>query len=122
MKIHLILITVVALFIGDVSAKPAGCPCSPCTCSPCSCGGGGGKHHDHARVGVGATVDLSGVGRRKAEADPFAVSSESSTTSRTEEKKAKKQPKESSSGNAFSGIQLTGEKAKTVTIADTNKP
>ena len=58
---------------------------------------------------------MSGVGRRKAEADPFA---DSSSTSRTEEKKGKKPPKESSSGNAFSSIQLTGEKAKDVKVAD----
>lgn len=67
------------------------------------------------------SVDLSGVGRRKAEADPFAVPVESSSTSsRSEGKKTAKKPaKEStSSGNAFTNIKLTGEKAKDVKVAD----
>lgn len=88
-----------------------------------SCGHGKGAKSEksdergHGRVGVGVNVDLGGVGRRKAEADPFAVPVESSTTSRSEGKKAKKPVKESGSGNTFAHIQLTGEKAK-----DENNP
>ena len=65
---------------------------------------------------------MGGVGRRKAEADPFAVPSEaSSTSSRSEEKKTKKPARESGSGNAFANIKLTGENAKDIKLADAAK-
>src|SRR5436309_1927531 len=49
--------------------------------------GNGGQSHGGARagVGVGANVDLGGIGQRRPEADPFAVSGGIST-SRTQEK------------------------------------
>src|SRR6516162_4733388 len=74
--------------VRDLAANPAGCPCSPCKCGSCHCGGGGGggggnkhhdehhEHHDHGHggaAGVGGSVDLSGVGQRQREPDPFAV-------------------------------------------------
>jgi hypothetical protein len=119
MKIAAIFITIGSLLIGNVLASPPGCPCSPCTCSPCHCGGG---HHEHARFGVGASVDLGGVGHRQREADPFAVPSESSSTaSRSEAKKTKKPAKESSSGNAFANVKLTGPDAKDIKLADAAK-
>ena len=115
MKIAAVFVTIGFLLIGDVLAKPAGCPCSPCSCSPCHCGGGGGKHHhDHARVGVGATVDLSGVGRRKAEADPFAVSGGSPTSETHEKPKTKKKEASSTKDNPFTDVKLTGNQAKEV--------
>jgi hypothetical protein len=115
MKIAAVFVTIGSLLIGDVLAKPAGCPCSPCSCSPCHCGGGGGKHHhDHARVGVGATVDLSGVGRRKAEADPFAVSGGSAISETHEKSKTKKKETSSTKDNPFTDVKLTGNQAKEV--------
>src|SRR5256885_8167454 len=80
--------------VPSAPAKTAGCPCSPCKCSPCTCGGGGksssgGKHHDHgggASVGVGVDVDLSGVGHRTREADPFAAGGGDKPIAHTEEK------------------------------------
>lgn len=131
MKTGFIMVASVALFIGDALAKPPGCPCSPCACGSCSCGGGG-RHHDRTRVGAGVNIDLSGLGRRKAEADPFAVPVESSSTSQGgekrarsasqgEEKKIGKKAKESGPGNLFAGIQLTGRQAKDVTAESTTK-
>jgi hypothetical protein len=95
-------------FTGDILAKPAGCPCSPCTCSPCTCGG----HHDHARIGAAVNVDLSGVGRRQSEADPFAVSSGSTTSETHEKSKTKKKETSVVKGNPFTGVKLTGSQAK----------
>jgi hypothetical protein len=105
----------------DASAKTAACPCSPCKCSPCTCGGGGkgGKHHDRhghehgGSVGVGGTVDLGGVGQRKREPDPFAVSGGGSTTSHTQEKhRTKTKAHEVTTTNPFTEIKLTGKEAK----------
>jgi hypothetical protein len=108
------------VFAGAAPANPSGCSCSPCTCSPCHCGGS--HHRDRARVGVGVGVDLGGVGRRRAEADPFAVPIESSSTSsRNEGKKTKKPAKESGAGNAFANIKLTGPDAKDTKLADASK-
>ena len=104
-------------FTGDISAKPAGCPCSPCTCSPCTCGG----HHDHARVGVGVNVDLGGVGHRQTEADPFAVSGGSTTSETHEKSKTKKKETSVVKDNPFTGVKLTGNQAKEVT-ALSNSP
>jgi hypothetical protein len=111
-----------ALCLSTTSApgKTASCPCSPCKCSPCTCGGsgksGGGKHHDHhgddhgSSVGVGGTVDLGGVGQRKAEADPFAASG--GTTSYTAPDKPKKKEKSAGKSDPFANVELTGARAK----------
>ena len=115
---------------GNIFGKTAGCPCSPCTCSPCTCGGGGskggsskhhddsGKHHDrdrehghHGGIGVGGTVDLSGVGQRHAEPDPFAVGGGSAPVAHTEQKH-KPKTSETPTANLFSDVHLTGEQAK----------
>ena len=62
------------------------------------------------------------MGRRRAEADPFAVPIESSSTSsRSEGKKTKKPAEESGSGNAFANIKLTGQDAKDIKLADASK-
>jgi hypothetical protein len=110
MKTVLISFAVVVLFIGDAIAKPAGCPCSPCSCSPCSCGG----HHDRARVGVGVNVDLGGVGRRRTEADPFAVSGGSAISETHEKSKTKKKEASGTKDNPFTDVKLTGNQAKEV--------
>jgi hypothetical protein len=77
-------------------------------------------------------IDLSGLGRRRTEADPFAVPTESSSTSQGEErktrftsqgeeKKTRKKAKESGSGNLFASVQLTGEQAKDVKAGPATK-
>lgn len=77
-------------------------------------------------------IDLSGLGRRKAEADPFAVPNESLSTSQGEErkprstsqgqeKKSTKKAKESGSGNLFANVQLTGGQAKDVKAGPATK-
>jgi hypothetical protein len=107
----LIFITTFVFFAGNALAKPAGCSCSPCTCSPCTCGGG---HHDRARVGVGVNVDLGGVGHRKTEADPFAVSGGSTTAQTHEKSKTKKKEASGTKDNPFTDVKLTGNQAKDV--------
>jgi hypothetical protein len=124
---------------GPVFAKTASCPCSPCTCSPCTCGSGGksgSKHHGkddhhgkdekhgHAGVGVGANVDLGGVGQRKAEADPFSVPVSNETPSpKTGEGKKKKEKKgkdEGEKGHKWPpAIQAWIEKTEAATKAHT---
>lgn len=123
MKIGFIIVASVALFIGDALAKTASCPCSPCTCSPCSCGGSGkgGDKHNRARVGLGVNVDLSGVGHRQTEADPFAVSGGSATSETHEKSKTKKKETSVVKDNPFTGVKLTGNQAKEVT-ALSNSP
>ena len=76
--------------------------------------------HDHghgrgggASVGVGVNVDLSGVGRRHAEADPFALGGGPQPAAHTQEKpKTPSKPHEAIKTNDFAGVELTGEKAK----------
>lgn len=120
--------------------KTAGCPCSPCKCAPCTCGGGGksssgggGKHADHhggdhhgdhhghdggSSVGVGVSVDLSGVGHRTREADPFATGGgNDKPVAHTEEKRTTKHKEKEPTTNSFDEIKLTGENAK-----DENNP
>src|SRR6202011_6227499 len=131
-KLRLFVFIGFFLIVGYAFGKPAGCPCSPCTCSPCHCGGGGGKsgskhhgkdreHGDRASVGVGANVDLGGIGHRKAEADPFAVSGggSTSTASHTREKtKTKRRDHDAVEINPFTDVNLTGAQAK----GDTTPP
>ncbi|HEX4638291.1 MAG TPA: hypothetical protein VH170_02275 [Chthoniobacterales bacterium] len=103
--------------------KTAGCPCSPCKCSPCTCGDGGSKgggkhhgkegHHDRdSSVGVGGTVDLSGVGHRTREADPFASGGNDKPIAHTEEKRTTKHKDREPPTNSFDEIKLTGTEAK----------
>ena len=126
----------VFLLVGSVaiifsSNASAACPCHPCKCSPCTCGGssggskGGGKHHgkghDHgggSSVGVGVSVDLSGVGHRTREADPFAVGGGGDKpVTHTEEKRTTKKKEREPTTTGFDEIKLTGQEAK-----DENNP
>lgn len=81
----------------------------------------GGKQHGHGHsrgggvgFGVGATIDLGGIGQRRAEPDPFAVpAGPQPVTARTQEKPpAAKKPRDVAKTNPFAGVQLTGEQAK----------
>jgi hypothetical protein len=82
----------------------------------------GGKQHGHRHGGggggvgvdIGATIDLGGIGQRRAEPDPFAVpAGPQPVAARTEEKPpAAKKPREVAKTNPFAGVQLTGEQAK----------
>ena len=112
--------------IASAPGKTAGCPCSPCKCSPCTCGGGGksssggggGKHHgkDHGRehggssVGVGVDVDLSTVGHRNREADPFAAGGGEKPVAHTQEKQKTK--RKEPEPTTFDDIKLTGVEGK----------
>ena len=73
-----------------------------------------GSGRGGAGVGVGATIDLGGIGQRRAEPDPFAVPAERQpVTARTEEKPPPaKKPREAAKTDPFAGVQLTGEQAK----------
>src|SRR3954454_2239935 len=84
--------------------------------------GGGGHHHGHdggghGSVGIGVSVDLSGIGQRKAEPDPFAVAGPPTgqTHEKTEKPKAKHKDSEviTAKNDPFANIELTGEQAKT---------
>src|SRR4029077_18331266 len=110
--------------ISNTPAKTASCPCSPCKCSPCTCGGGGsksssgGKHHgDHrghdggSSVGVGVDVDLSTIGHRNREADPFAAGGSDKPVAHTEEKRAAKHKDHEPKTSTFDEIKLTGKEA-----------
>jgi hypothetical protein len=76
--------------------------------------------HGHSRgggvgFGVGATIDLGGIGQRRPEPNPFAVpSGPQPVTARTaqNEKPAPKTPREVTKTNPFAEVQLTGEQAK----------
>jgi hypothetical protein len=116
-----------ALCVSNTTAlgKTAACPCSPCKCSPCTCGGGsksggskGGKHHDHhgddhgSSFGVGGTVDLSRVGHRAAEPDPFAAGGGEKPVAHTEEKRTAKHKDHEPKTSTFDDVKLTGKEAK----------
>jgi hypothetical protein len=106
--------------ISSAVAKTASCPCSPCKCSPCTCGGGGskgGKHHDKehghgSSVSVGGTVDLSGIGHRTAEPDPFATGGGDKPVVHTEEKRTTKHRDKEPTSSTFDEIKLTGIEGK----------
>ncbi len=73
--------------------------------------------HSHSRgggVGIGATIDLSGIGQRRAEPNPFAVSAPPQpVTARAEEKPVPvKKPRKVATSDPFAGVQLTGPQAK----------
>ncbi len=79
-------------------------------------GNGGHSHRDTGvGVGVGVNVDLGGIGQRRPEADPFAISGGPST-SRTQEKpekpKAKKTEHDVAKSDPFANVELTGAQAK----------
>ena len=121
-----ISIASILIFSGKAFAKTASCPCSPCKCSPCTCGAGGskgGKHHEkdrgkhdggRAAVGVGANIDLGGVGHHEKEPDPFAVGGGGAPVAHTEEKKTTKKPGKGPEPVSFDKIELTGNEAKEV--------
>jgi len=75
--------------------------------------------HGHSRgggvgFGVGATIDLGGIGQRRAEPNPFAVSAPPQpVTARTEEKRVPvKKPRKVATSDPFARVQLTGPQAK----------
>ena len=113
------------------------CTCSPCTCGEGSKGGKHNEkeahreteghrekaehhdeerhhdkegHHEHGGVGVGINVDLSHVGERQAEPNPFAVGG-GEPVAHTQEKTSKPHPPKSTP-TTFDKIDLTSKKAK----------
>ena len=82
----------------------------------------GGKQygHGHSRgggvgFGVDATIDLSGIGQRRPEPNPFAVpAGPQPVTARTEkkEKPRPKRPREVAKPDPFANVSLTGPQAK----------
>jgi hypothetical protein len=73
---------------------------------------GHGGSHGAVGVGVGVNVDLGGIGQRRSEPDPFAVSG-GQPVARTEEKpKTPKKTREPANANPFTSVQLTGPQAK----------
>jgi hypothetical protein len=77
-------------------------------------GGGKGKSSGGG-VGVGGSVsvDLSGIGHRNREADPFAVGGGNQPVARTQKKpQTTRKPREPSTTSDFANVELTGEKAK----------
>lgn len=126
----LVIVGALSLSIPAALAKTAGCPCSPCKCSPCTCGGssggskGGGKHngkehgHDHgSSFGVGGSVDLSVIGHRNVEANPFPAGGGEKPVTHTEEKRTTKRKEKQPTNSTFDEIKLTGKEAK-----DENNP
>jgi len=82
--------------------------------------GNGGQSHDGARagVGVGVNVDLGGIGQRRPEADPFAISggiSPSQAQEKPEKSKTKKAGHEVAKSDPFANVELTGAQAKAPT-------
>ena len=121
-----VILSGLLIFTANAVGKTASCPCSPCKCSPCTCGaggpsskGGGGKHHDKehghdhhggSSVGVGANVDLGGVGQRKTEPDPFAAGGGEKPVAHTQEKQ--KTRRKGPEPTTFDDIKLTGVEGK----------
>jgi hypothetical protein len=73
--------------------------------------------HSHSRgggVGIGATIDLGGIGQRRVEPNPFAVPpGPQPVTGRAEEKPVPvKKPRKVATSDPFAGVQLTGPQAK----------
>lgn len=77
---------------------------------------GHGGHSSHADVSVGVDIDLSGIGRRHAERDPFAASGPlpvPHTQEKPERAKTKERQHEiTKSVDPFSNVSLTGPNAK----------
>lgn len=74
------------------------------------------SHGGGVGVGIGATIDLGGVGQRRAEPDPFAVGGPpiSQTQARPEKPKTKKTEREPANTNPFAtyDIRVIGPRAK----------
>jgi Arc/MetJ-type ribon-helix-helix transcriptional regulator len=88
---------------------------------------GHGGHSSHTEVGVGVDIDLSGIGQRRLEPNPFAVSGPPAprTQARTEKPKTKEKQHEITTPNPFANVALTGPEAKeeseppgTINVAD----
>lgn len=75
---------------------------------------GHGHSHSGVEAGIGASIDLGGIGQRRAEPDPFAVpAGPQPVTARTEEKPPPaKKPRKVAESDPFAGVQLTGPQAK----------
>ena len=74
-----------------------------------------GHGHGGGSVGVGISVDLSGIGRRSAEPDPFAAGGGPQPVAHTEEKpvaKTKTRGPELPRTTGFEDVKLTGQEAK----------
>jgi hypothetical protein len=78
-----------------------------------------GRSHGHdggASVGVGVSVDLGGIGQRRAEPDPFAVGGGPPPVAHTQEKPEKSRTKEKQRATTipdpFGNVSLTGPLAK----------
>jgi hypothetical protein len=82
-----------------------------------------GKQYGHGQsrgggvgFGVGATIDLGGIGQRRAEPNPFAVPAGPQPVAARSEQKEKppptKKPREATKTDPFANVQLTGEQAK----------
>jgi hypothetical protein len=64
-------------------------------------------------VGVGANIDLGGIGQRRPEPDPFAVPAERQPVpARTDERSRPKKPHEAAKTDPFANVQVTGPQAK----------
>ena len=80
----------------------------------------GSSHGGGVGIGIGPTIDLGGIGQRRAEPDPFTLSGNRQpvaerqpVTARTEEKPPPaKKPRQVAKTDPFEDVQLTGEKAK----------
>jgi hypothetical protein len=80
---------------------------------------GGKGYHGSGRgggvgFGVGATIDLGGIGQRRAEPNPFAVQAgpQPVATRTVEKPPPTKKPREVTKTDPFANVQLTGEQAK----------
>jgi hypothetical protein len=72
-----------------------------------------GHSHGGSGVGVSANIDLSGIGHRTAEPDPFAVRPSNQPVPHKEEKpKTPKKPREVPKTDPFTNVRLTGPQAK----------
>jgi len=80
-----------------------------------------GHHGSHVGVGVGANIDLSGVGRRSAEPDPFAVGGGQPVVQTEDKPERPKTKRETPKTNYFDQVTLTGQQAKNLTPADSEE-
>jgi hypothetical protein len=78
----------------------------------------GGRDRGHG--GVGVNVDLGGIGQRRSEADPFAVSGGSSVSQSQEKPKTKAKQADVTTSNAFTDVKLTGSQAKEVASSESS--
>lgn len=73
-----------------------------------------GGHSSHTEFGVGVDIDLSGIGQRRPEPDPFAVGGgPPPVAGRTEQKPPPTtKPREAAKDDPFANVRLTGPEAK----------